>query len=191
MDLFYLKKYFRFVKKQPMNIEVKLLEIATYTLPAIITGGVAFGLLHKFFKNEENKRKFELLRENQRLGLPIRLQAYERIVLFLERINPINLMMRVEPNTLDPQSYATLLVHTIQTEYEHNIAQQIYFTQESWEIILKAKNSIITQIRRFSIEGEVKSGEELRTKLLQELTQTESASAVAIGFIKEELKRIF
>jgi hypothetical protein len=119
------------------------------------------------------------------------LQAYERIVLFLERINPINLMMRVEPNSLDPQSYATLLVHTIQTEYEHNIAQQIYFTQESWEIILKAKNSIITQIRRFSIEGEVASGEELRTKLLQELTQTESASAVAISFIKEELKRVF
>ena len=191
MDLFYLKKYFRFVKKQSMNIEVKILEIATYTLPAIITGGVAFGLLQKFFKNEENKRKFELLRENQRLGLPIRLQAYERIVLFLERINPINLMMRVEPNSLDPQSYATLLVHTIQTEYEHNIAQQIYFTQESWEIILKAKNSIVTQIRRFSIEGEVASGEELRTKLLQELTQTESASAVAISFIKEELKRVF
>ena len=191
MDLFYLKKYFRFVKKQSMNIEVKLLEIATYTLPAIITGGVAFGLLHKFFKNEENKRKFELLRENQRLGLPIRLQAYERIVVFLERINPINLMMRVEPNSLDAQNYATLLIHTIQTEYEHNIAQQIYFTHESWEIILKAKNSIITQIRRFSIEGEVKSGEELRTKLLQELTQTESASAVAISFIKEELKRVF
>lgn len=191
MDLFYLKKYFRFVKKQSMNIEVKLLEIATYTLPAIITGGVAFGLLHKFFKNEENKRKFELLRENQRLGLPIRLQAYERIVLFLERINPINLMMRVEPNSLDAQNYATLLIHTIQTEYEHNIAQQIYFTHESWEIILKAKNSIITQIRRFSFEGEVKSGEELRTKLLQELTQTESASAVAISFIKEELKRVF
>jgi hypothetical protein len=191
MDLFYLKKYFKFVKKQSMNIEVKILEIATYTLPAIITGGVAYGLLHKFFKNEESKRKFELLRENQRLGLPIRLQAYERIVLFLERINPINLMMRVEPNSLDAQNYATLLIHTIQTEYEHNIAQQIYFTQESWEIILKAKNSIITQIRRFSIEGEVKSGEELRTKLLEELTQTESASAVAIGFIKEELKRVF
>ncbi len=191
MDLFYLKKYFRFVKKQSMNIEVKILEIATYTLPAIITGGVVYGLLHKFFKNEESKRKFELLRENQRLGLPIRLQAYERIVLFLERINPINLMMRVEPNSLDAQNYATLLIHTIQTEYEHNIAQQIYFTHESWEIILKAKNSIITQIRRFSIEGEVASGEELRTKLLQELTQTESASAVAISFIKEELKRVF
>lgn len=172
-----------------MTIEDKLLEIATYTLPAIITGGVAFGLLHKFFRNEENKRKFELLRENQQQGLPIRLQAYERIVLFLERINPVNLLMRVEPNGLDAPSYATFLIHNIQTEYEHNLAQQIYLTQDCWEIVMKAKNSIISQIRTFSTE--VKTGDELRTSLLQELTQTESASAVAISYIKEELKRVF
>ncbi|SEP58136.1 DUF7935 family protein [Flavobacterium urocaniciphilum] len=174
-----------------MNIEEKLLEIASYTIPAIITGGVAFGLLHKFFRNEESKRKFELLRENQQQGLPIRLQAYERIVLFLERINPVNLMMRVEPSGLDAPSYATLLIHNIQTEYEHNIAQQIYLTQESWEIVMKAKNNIISQLRNTSISGEIKSGDELRTKVLQELTQSESASAVAISFIKEELKRVF
>lgn len=174
-----------------MTIEDKLLEIATYTLPALITGGVAFGLLHKFFRNEENKRKFELLRENQKQGLPIKLQAYERIVLFLERINPIHLMMRVEPNGLDAPNYATFLIHNIQTEYEHNIAQQIYVSQESWDIVLKAKNSIIAQIRQTSVNGEVKTGEELRTFLLTELTQTESASAVAISFIKEELKRVF
>lgn len=174
-----------------MNFEQKLLEIATYTIPSIITGGVAFGLLHKFFKNEEYKRKFELLRENQHQSLPIKLQAYERIVLFLERINPINLMMRVEPNDLDAPNYATFLIHNIQTEYEHNIAQQIYITQDSWEIVMKAKNSIITQIRQTSINGEVKTGNELRTFLLTELTQTESASAVAISFIKEELKRVF
>ena len=174
-----------------MTLEDKLLEIAAYTLPALITGAVAFGLLHKFFRNEENKRKFELLRENQQQGLPIRLQAYERVVLFLERINPINLMMRVEPNGLDAPNYATFLIHNIQTEYEHNIAQQIYVTQDCWEIIMKAKNSIITQIRQTSINGEVKTGDELRTFLLTELTQTESASAVAISFVKEELKRVF
>ena len=56
---------------------------------------------------------------------------------------------------------------------------------------MKAKNSIITQIRQTSIGGEVKTGDELRTFLLTELTQTESASAVAISFIKEELKRVF
>lgn len=174
-----------------MNIEEKLLEIASYTIPAIITGGVAFGLLHKFFRNEESKRKFELLRENQQQGLPIRLQAYERIVLFLERINPVNLMMRVEPSGLDAPSYATFLIHNIQTEYEHNIAQQIYLSQDCWEIVMKAKNNIISQLRNTSITGEVQTGEELRTKVLQELTQTESASAVAISFIKEELKRVF
>ena len=191
MDLFYLKKYFRFVKKQSMNIEVKILEIATYTLPAIITGGVAFGLLHKFFKNEENKRKFELLRENQRLGLPIRLQAYERIVLFLERINPINLMMRVEPNTLDPQSYATLLVHTIQTEYEHNLTQQIYLTAASWDIILKAKNSTIQLIRKNALREDVADANKLREAIMIELTEIEAPSSIAISYLKEELKRVF
>lgn len=174
-----------------MALEDKILEIVTYTLPALITGGVAFVMLQKFFYNEEQKRKFELLRENQKQALPIRLQAYERMVLFLERINPINLMMRVEPNSLDAPSYAALLIHAIQTEYDHNISQQIYITHDCWEVIMKAKNSVIAQIRTFSLEENCQTGEELRTKLLTELTQTESASAVAIGFIKEELKRVF
>ena len=100
-------------------------------------------------------------------------------------------MKRVEPSDLDAPSYATFLIHNIQTEYEHNISQQIYITQDCWEIVMKAKNSIITQIRQTSIGGEVKTGAELRTFLLTELTQTESASAVAISFIKEELKRVF
>ena len=62
-----------------MTIEDKLLEIATYTLPALITGGVAFVMMQKFYNSEESKRKFELLRENQKQALPIRLQAYERM----------------------------------------------------------------------------------------------------------------
>ena len=75
-----------------MTIEDKLLEIAAYTLPALITGGVAFVMMQKFYNSEESKRKFELLRENQKQALPIRLQAYERMVLLLERINPSNLL---------------------------------------------------------------------------------------------------
>ena len=70
-----------------MAIEDKLLEIAAYTLPAFITGGVAFVMMQKFYNSEESKRKYELLRENQKQALPIRLQAYERIVLFLRTMH--------------------------------------------------------------------------------------------------------
>jgi hypothetical protein len=173
-----------------MGLEDKILEIAAYTLPAIITGGVSFILTQKFFNNEENKRKYELIRENKKQSLPLRLQAYERIVLYLERINPVNLMMRVEPGTLDAPSYASLLIHSIQTEFEHNLTQQIYMSHDCWEIIMKTKNSIVAQLRTISVGGEVQTGEELRNKILLDASQSESLTAVAISYIKEEIKRV-
>jgi hypothetical protein len=80
-----------------MTFEDKLLEIVAYTLPALITGGVAFVMMQKFYVSDESKRKYELLRENQKQALPIRLQAFERVVLLLERINPSQLLLRVGP----------------------------------------------------------------------------------------------
>ena len=174
-----------------MTIEDKLLEIAAYTLPALITGGVAFVMMQKFYNSEESKRKFELLRENQKQALPIRLQAYERMVLLLERINPTQLLLRVAPISKSKDDYATLLSHHIQTEFEHNLTQQIYLTGECWEVIMKTKNSIVAQLRTVSIGGEVQTGEELRNKFLIDASQSESLSGVAISFIKEELKHVF
>src|SRR5690606_14014541 len=131
-----------------MTIESKLLEIAAYTLPALITGGVAYVMMQKFYNSEDSKRKFELIRENQKLALPIRLQAYERMVLLLERINLSELLLRIAPNSTSKQAYATLLAHQIQTEFEHNLTQQIYITAETWNMILKAKNSTVQMIRK-------------------------------------------
>ena len=174
-----------------MNLETKLLEIAAYTVPAIVTGGVAFLVLQSFFRNEENRRRFELLKENQKQALPIRLQAYERMVLFLERINPPQLMMRITPITLDKHDYATLLIHNIQTEFEHNLTQQIYVTASTWEVVMKAKNTTIQMIRQKSLEEEVPTAEKLREAILIDLTQNDSACAIAISYLKEDLKKIF
>ncbi|KIX22884.1 hypothetical protein SY27_03480 [Flavobacterium sp. 316] len=169
----------------------KIIELASYTLPALITGGVAYFLFHSFFKNEENRRRFELLKENQKQALPIRLQAYERIVLLLERINPTQLLLRVSPISNDKNDYATLLIHTIQTEFEHNLTQQVYLTSATWDIINKAKNSTIQLIRQTSIEEDVLNAEKLREAILISLTENEAPSAIAISYLKEELKTVF
>ena len=174
-----------------MTIESKLLEIAAYTLPALITGGVAFVMMQKFYNNEESKRKFELLRENQKQALPIRLQAYERVVLLLERINPTQLLLRVAPTSKSKEDYATLLTHNIQTEYEHNLTQQIYLTAETWNMILKAKNSTVQMIRKNAIREDIVDADKLREAIMLELTEVESPSSIAISFLKEELKRVF
>lgn len=174
-----------------MNLETKLLEIAAYTVPAIVTGGVAFLVLQSFFRNEENRRRFELLKENQKQALPIRLQAYERMVLFLERINPPQLLMRVAPISTNKHDYATLLIHNIQTEFEHNLTQQVYVTSATWEVVAKVKNTTIQMIRQKSLEEEVPTAEKLREAILIELTQNDSACAIAISYLKEDLKKIF
>jgi hypothetical protein len=67
-----------------MNLD-KILEVALYIIPALITGLIAYYFFQKFVENEENRRRFQLMRDNQKHSLPLRLQAYERLALFLER----------------------------------------------------------------------------------------------------------
>lgn len=169
----------------------KIIELAAYTLPALITGGVAYFLFHSFFKNEENRRRFELLKENQKQALPIRLQAYERMVLLLERINPTQLLIRITPPNSDKNDYATLLIHSVQTEFEHNLTQQVYLTSTTWDIINKAKNSTVQMIRQKSLEQDIPNAEKLREAILIELTENEAPSNIAISYLKEELKTVF
>lgn len=174
-----------------MIIEDKLIEIMAYSMPAFITAGVTLVMLQKFYKSEESKRKFELLLENQKQALPIRLQAYERIVLFLERINPVQLLIRVSPTGSSKEDYVSLLSHHIQTEFEHNLTQQIYLTAEAWQIVLKAKNSTVQLIRKNALREHVANADKLREAIMIELTETDTPSNIAIRYLKEELKKIF
>ncbi len=178
-------------KNNIMDYTSKLIEIASYAIPSLITGGVAYFLFHSHFKNETNRRRFELLKLNQKQALPLRLQAYERMVLFLERIHPAQLLLRIAPPSEDKNDYATFLIHAIQTEFEHNLTQQIYLTNECWDVINKSKNTTIQLIRNTSIREDVANASKLREAILMDLTENEAPSSVAIDFLKEELKRVF
>ena len=178
-----------------MNFDA-VLEVVLMTLPtvvvAVVVGGVLFFLITRFLKHEENRRRYELLRETKVAALPMKLQAYERMVLFLERINLSQILLRVLPPSTDKIDYATLLEHSIQTEFEHNLAQQIYVSGVAWDAVLKAKNSTVSLIRNAVMDNEVLDANGLREQLLVELAeQGESASSVAIAILKNDLKLIF
>ncbi len=172
-----------------MNTD-KLLELAFYTLPALITGGVAYYFFQMFVKNEEKKRHFLLMRENQKHSLPLRLQAYERLALYLERINPAKLLIRVAPLNEDKVAYQNLLIHHIEQEFEHNLAQQVYVTDDCWMMLLKAKNTIIQHIRKTTLDTSVTDADKLREKILSDLLQNEPASNVALSFLKSEVSQV-
>jgi hypothetical protein len=165
----------------------KILELAFYTLPALITGGVAYYLFQSYFSDQQNTRRWLIQKENQKQSLPLRLQAYERLALFLERISPAKLLIRVAPLNDDKVAYQNLLIHHIEQEYEHNMTQQIYITDQCWTMVLTAKNTIIQNIRKTTLDSSVTNADQLREKILSSMLDGQSASTLALSYLKSEV----
>jgi hypothetical protein len=168
----------------------KILELAFYTLPALITGGVAYYLFQSYFNDQQNTRRWLVQKENQKQSLPLRLQAYERLALFLERINAAKLLIRVAPLSDDKNDYERLLIQHIEQEYEHNLTQQVYVSDECWTIIITAKNTIIQNIMKTNLSEKVDSAQKLRETILNDLLESQSPSTIALSFLKNEVKGI-
>ena len=170
--------------------EIEILDFLYALLPAVIVGLVSFYFFSTYSKNEENRRRFLLLREKQKTSLPIRLQAYERLTLFLERISPGKILFRVQPTSEDIDSYATLLVANIEQEFEHNLAQQIYISDECWDYIKTAKNATITLIRKGAAKEEVQNTNQLREIILKSLMEKQAPTDAALSYIKKEVRNL-
>ena len=169
----------------------KVIELLFYTLPALITGLVAYYFFREFVKNEESRRRFFLQKDLQVNALPARLQAYERMVLFLERITPAKLLIRVNPTSSNKDDYESLLIETIKQEFEHNLSQQIYMTDECWKVITASKNATIQLIRKASMLEKTDSSDKLREVILTEMMDKLPPSNTALSYIKEETTAIW
>ena len=118
----------------------ELFEIAKYVIPMLILGGIFYFLIEKFFAEETEKRRLELKLKDRDIITPHKLQAYERMALFLERIRPTNLVRRIAlTDSADAYEYG--LITAIQEEFDHNLSQQLYIDPETWNVIFSAKNA--------------------------------------------------
>jgi hypothetical protein len=165
----------------------QLIDIFSFTLPAMVTGFVAFYFFQAHTKSEAVKMKLEMVRANRKQSLPIRLQAYERMTLFLERINPSNLLIRVTSVNNDKKAYALSLINTIEHEFEHNIAQQIYISEKCWSIIVASKNATIHIIKKAEENITTTTAQQLREDILKNVLSSSSPSTAALSFLKDEV----
>ncbi|EDP70005.1 hypothetical protein FBALC1_10747 [Flavobacteriales bacterium ALC-1] len=162
-----------------------------YTIPALITGAIAYLFFREHVENENNRRHFLMTKDLQKEAFPIRLQAYERMSLLLERISPAKLLTRVNPTSSNKESYENLLIATIEQEFEHNLAQQIYVSDQCWNIVLAAKNATIQLIRKASMQEKTDTADKLREVVLTELMDKQSPSSAALSFIKQEVGELW
>jgi hypothetical protein len=172
-----------------MNTD-KILELLFYTLPAIITGGVAYYFFQMFMQNEDRKRRFVLMRDNRKETLPLKLQAYERMTLFLERIDPSKLLIRVTPISEEKNDYVNYVIAQIEQEYEHNLTQQIYVSDECWGFISTAKNATIQVLRKAAVDAEITGADKFREKVIGESFDNPSPSSAALAFVRSEVRNL-
>lgn len=172
-------------------IENDILQLLMYLLPAVIVAIIAYYFFSTHTKNEEQRRKFLLHKENQKQAFPVRIQAYERMALFLERISPGNLLIRTKPYNDNKDDYASLLIKTIEQEFEHNLAQQIYVSEECWNVIKASKNATITNFRKTAGKEAIKDSAEFREHILTSLMEQQPPSETGLAYIKKEVSSLW
>jgi hypothetical protein len=172
---------------------MELLEIFKYVLPSLVVLAATYLINKQFFDRETEKDKISLAVENHKTVTPIRLAAYERLALLLERINPENLVVRVTQPGMNALELQRDLLTTIRAEYEHNLSQQIYVSSAAWQAVTEIKE-LITQIvnqAAQTVPVEAKSSE-LGKKIVEIYASQESDPvAAAIGVLKSEITVIF
>ena len=112
-----------------------LIEFGKIILPAGAVLYAVFLTVRMFLTKDLEKRLLELKMKNTDTIMPIRLQAFERVCLFLERISPNNLIMRVNDDVYKSGQFQQILLHEIRSEYNHNLSQQVYMSDESWNMV--------------------------------------------------------
>lgn len=170
-------------------MEYKLIESLAYTLPAAIMAFAFWYTLKLFIKQQQQQVKLNLLTEKRKDSLPVRLQAFERMLLFCERINPIKMLLRIKPISDNVNDYLQLLINNIDQEFEHNLVQQLYVSKETWLAIITAKTDVINKLKQVSESSN--SANDLRENVLIDYSKSISPTETAINSIKNEVKELF
>jgi hypothetical protein len=169
-----------------------LTDILKISIPALIVFFTSWVLLRNMIRNDQDKRKQELILQNSRTVTPIKLQAYERIVLFLERISLESLLVRVSLSDMTAAQLHSTLLSTIRSEFEHNLSQQIYMSQQAWEVVRNARSNMIKIINSEAEKMQANSsGMAFSRQLLEKIMELEQEpTRAAIDFIKCEIGRL-
>jgi len=170
-----------------------IIDLLKISLPALIVAVAMYYLVKKHYERDYQVRLLELRQKNAEVVLPIRLQAYERVVLLLERITPSNLLLRVSAAGQTAADYHRVLLTEIRNEFNHNMSQQVYVTDQAWQQVKHAREAVVSLINKTYQElPEGARGTDLAKRVLETVLATEQDPTVrAISFVKREIGQVF
>ncbi len=169
-----------------------LFEILKLTLPALIVGLTVYFLFKNFFDFQYRMKAMESKQNDRRITVPLRLQSYERLSLFCERISIPNLVMRLRTQEGNAESLRFALMIGIQQEFEHNVSQQVYVSGDLWQIIKLTKDNMLGIVSE-AAQGLKKedSTEAFINALFQFMADKQSPTDTALTAIRQESGELF
>ena len=169
---------------------METLEILKIILPALLVLLTAYLMIDKLLRNEEKRRNFELRRNNLSTITPIRLRAYERLILVLERTTPHKLILNVAKPEMTNLQLHTELLASIRQEFSHNLSQQIYVSDEVWSAIAGTQESLIQLVNSCSVKcNPTAPASSLAEMIIQVYVNTDNTpTEITIKKLKDEVR---
>lgn len=176
-----------------MNVTHFLTQVAILTAGGILALAAGYFLIKNDIQNYFRFKTLEVNKDNRTALIPLRLQAHERLIIFIERINPANLLIRLHQPAIELSALQSLILNEIKAEYQHNIAQQLYVDSSSWSVVRKLKDDTIALINNV-VQGlpENSTGVDLSKKVLQHMsTIDENPYELTINILKKDIQALF
>jgi len=162
-------------------------------IPAAIVLYAMFLVVKTMLQKQNEAKIIEIKAKNKEIVLPIRLQAYERMSLFLERISPDQIIKRIQKNDMNVAELQYMLLNEIREEFNHNLSQQVYMSDEAWKIIKNAKEELIMVVNQSAkgLDPEAKSIELVKKVYEDTLDKKVDTIEYGLSFLKNEIQREF
>jgi len=169
------------------------LEFLKYLIPALVTFLVVYFLLKSYFDNEISKRRMELRLEQNRILTPLKLQAYERMVILMERMTPNNLIFRVTQPGISASQLKQDLISDINNEFNHNLSQQVYVSPQAWQMVRISKEEMVNIINTaYAQLGPNAVGLDLSKSIFETMIKMENIPTLkALEFLRKEFHIMF
>ncbi len=169
-----------------------MLEVLKYTIPALVVLLASWLATEKQMKNEAARRNFELKKQSQKIISSVRLQAYERFTLYLERMEPSRMLLRLDVGALTCQQLQQQLLEIIRSEFDHNLSQQIYISDEAWSGIVVAKEEMLRFVNTCAQQFAATDDAMMMAKLLisSYSMNGETPTQRALSKLKEEVRTL-
>jgi hypothetical protein len=170
-----------------------LLDFIKILVPASVVLYAVYLMVRSFIIKEIELKKLEVRSRSIEVVLPVRLQAYERMTLFLERTSPQNLLVRMNQPGLTAREFHKLLLEEIRNEYNHNVSQQVYIGEDVWSLIKNAKEDLILEINEAAQSVPADSPSIELAKKIFEVALNKNVDPVghALSELKKEIQRTF